>query len=227
MRNVTNWLAASAVFGLLSLASQRADAVTFLGDTTYAGKYTKPSDSYLLGTVIPGTLSIPGQAARDAYMTNILRTMTPLGATMPSGGSLYSRSFNSFSSLPTATTTGAYLGSGLSSGTGNVSINLSVLGTFQYLVVAYDGPNGGAAVWDISGLTGTITIYGYAKPEKVNGQFTGNLLGSSTAQKGYFRITSYTLLNPISRSVPDGGATVMLLGMALGALGMARRYLIS
>src|SRR5262249_44946398 len=28
-------------------------------------------------------------------------------------------------------------------------------------------------------------------------------------------------------TVPDGGATVMLLGMALGALGMVRRYLIS
>lgn len=28
-------------------------------------------------------------------------------------------------------------------------------------------------------------------------------------------------------SVPDGGATVMLLGMAFGALGMVRRYLIS
>jgi hypothetical protein len=27
-------------------------------------------------------------------------------------------------------------------------------------------------------------------------------------------------------TVPDGGATVMLLGVALGALGMARRYLI-
>jgi VPDSG-CTERM motif len=30
-----------------------------------------------------------------------------------------------------------------------------------------------------------------------------------------------------SNTVPDGGATVMLLGMALGALGMVRRYLIS
>jgi len=28
-------------------------------------------------------------------------------------------------------------------------------------------------------------------------------------------------------SVPDGGTTVMLLGAALGALGMARRFLMS
>jgi hypothetical protein len=93
------------------------------------------------------------------------------------------------------------------------------------LVAAYDGKNGGVAVWNISSLTAgtSITIYGYAKPEKVNGHFTGNLLGSDHAQQGYFRITSYTLLNPTG--VPDGGATVMLLGAALGAVGVVRRYL--
>jgi hypothetical protein len=36
-------------------------------------------------------------------------------------------------------------------------------------------------------------------------------------------MTHWTLLNPTS--VPDGGATAMLLGAALGALGMARRFL--
>jgi hypothetical protein len=32
-------------------------------------------------------------------------------------------------------------------------------------------------------------------------------------------------LPPDTTSVPDGGATIMLLGAALGALGMARRFL--
>jgi protein with PEP-CTERM/exosortase system signal len=32
-------------------------------------------------------------------------------------------------------------------------------------------------------------------------------------------------LPPDSVSVPDGGATIMLLGAALGALGMVRRFL--
>jgi hypothetical protein len=32
---------------------------------------------------------------------------------------------------------------------------------------------------------------------------------------------------PIVNTVPDGGATVMLLGVALGALGLVRRYLSS
>jgi hypothetical protein len=102
-------------------------------------------------------------------------------------------------------------------------INLNVTGTFQYLVAQYDDPNGGVGVWNISSLTGTIEIYMYAKPEKVNGHLTGNLLGTDHAQQGYFRITGYTLLNPLS--VPDGGVTVMLLGGALGALGMARRFI--
>jgi hypothetical protein len=219
MKNVTKWLAASAVFGLVSLASQRADAMLQM-------QYTAPSSQYLVGTVVPGLQGQGGgQAVRDAAMTNTLIGMA-LGA-QPPGSPLYSRSFNSFGSLPPATITGAVLGTNLGSGTGNVFIDLSVTGTFQYLVAAYDGPNGGVAVWDISGLTGTIEIYGFAKPEKVNGQFTGNLLGSDHAQRGYFRITSYTLLNPTGTGVPDGGATVMLLGAALGALGMVRRYLFS
>jgi len=218
MKNVTKWLAASAVFGLVCLASQPADAVLSM---TYNGG-TNNSSQYLVGTVVPGLQGQSGgQAVRDAAMTNTLIGMA-VGA-QPAGSPLYSRSFNSFGSLPPATTNGAVAVTGLSGGTGNVFINLNVVGTFQYLVAAYDGPNGGVAVWNISGLTGTIEIYGYAKPEKVNGQLTGNLLGSDHAQRGYFRITSYTLLNPTS--VPDGGATVMLLGAALGGLGMARRYL--
>jgi len=227
MKNVTKWRGASAVFVLLCLASQRADAVLQM-------QYTAPSSQYLLGTVIPGTLGNQGQAARDAAMTNTLIGMglgAQMGNFIPPGdpnNPLYSRSFNSFSPLPPATATGAYAATGFSGGTGNVDINLDVLGTFTYLVAAYDGKNSGVAVWDIAGLTGTITIWGFAKPEVVNGQFTGNLLGSDVAQKGYFRLTGYTLLNPTTGgSVPDGGATVMLLGAALGALGMARRFLMS
>ena len=220
MKNITKWLAMSAVFGLLCLASQRADAVLQM---TYNGGANN-SSTYLLGTAVPGLQGQSGgQAVRDATMTKTLIGMA-LGA-QPPGSPLYSRSFNSLSSLPPATPAGAVLGTNLGSDIGNVFINLSVLGTFQYLVAVYDGPNGGGAVWNISSLTGTIEIYGYAKPERVNGQLTGNLLGSDHAQQGYFRITGWTLLNPLS--VPDGGATVMLFGAALGALGMVRRFIMS
>ena len=214
-RNITKWLGASVLFGLLSLASQRADAILEMSYTT--------DSANLLGTVLPGDKSLPGQAARDAAMTNQLLAMSgPVNNQMTINGSLYSRT--TWPGGPAATTTGAVLGTGFSNGTTPISIDLSQYGTFQYLVAAYDGKNAGTAVWNISGLTGTIQIYRYAKPEVVNGHLTGNLLGSNTAQRGYFLITSWTLLNPTG-SVPDGGATVMLLGASLGGLGMVRRFI--
>jgi hypothetical protein len=217
MKNITKWLGASVVLGLLSLASQRADAVLQMSYTT--------DSTYLVGTVIPGTLGGGGQAQRDADMTNTLLGMglqTQMGPNPGvMGDPLYSRT--TWPAGPPATATGAVAVSGLGSGTGNVFITLT--GTYQYLVAAYDGQNSGVAVWDISTIAAgtTIEIYGYAKPEVVGGLETGNLLGSDHAQQGYFRITSYTLLNPLS--VPDGGATVMLLGGALGALCMARCFI--
>jgi hypothetical protein len=193
---------------------------------------TAPSSPYLLGTVIPGLLGQSGgQAVRDALMTN---NLIPMALGTHSGANpgtqahpFYSRSLNAFSPLPTATTTGSVIASGLGSGSGtSVSIDLSQTGTFTYLVAAYDGPNGGVAVWDIAGLTGTITFAAYAFPELNGIHDTGNLVNGASSLK--FRITSWTLLNPISPpSVPDGGATVMLLGAALGALGIARRYIMS
>jgi len=217
MRNIPKWLGASVVFGLLSLATQRAHATT-IGPLEMS--YTSNSAN-LLGTVIPGQKLHPGQRARDAAMTNFLLGMGFHTQQTPSGA-LYSRT--TWPGGPAATTTGAVLGKGFSNGTTPISIDLSQYGTFQYLVAAYGGKNGGVAVWNISGLTGTIQIYRYARPEMVNGVRTGNLLGSNTARRGYFRITSYTLLNPTG-SVPDGGATVMLLGAALGGLGMVRRFI--
>ena len=79
-------------------------------------------------------------------------------------------------------------------------------GTFTYLIAKYDGQNDLSEVWNISGLTGTITIPG-------NGPLGYGLSG-------------WRLFNPGGTpGVPDGGTTVMLLGAALGALGMARRFL--
>ena len=83
-------------------------------------------------------------------------------------------------------------------------INLgSTAGTYTYLFAKYDGPNAGSVVWYVGNLTGIFTI-----PQ---------------AWKGY-GLSGWTLFGG-GGSVPDGGTTVMLLGAALGALGMARRFL--
>lgn len=226
-------LFAAAVCAALFTFGQNADAnrIPMPPVATPLGMQVTPTSSpNLLGTVIPGLLGNGGQAARDALMTNNLRPMVLGAHSGPNPGSaahpFYSRSLNAFNPLPAATTTNAVIASNLSGGTGNVAIDLSKYGTYQYLVAAYDGPNGGVAVWDIAGLTGTITIFGFAHPEIVGPLHlrTGNLLG---ANSGQYRITGWTLLNQTSPpSVPDGGATVMLLGAALGALGVARRYLL-
>jgi hypothetical protein len=210
---------------LISLAglglTQRADAILEMQYNNGSGA----SSANLFGTVIPGTQS-GGQVDRDVLMTNQLVSMTAgqQGTfTVNGDSSLYSRSFNNVGSLPAATATGAVLGPNIVDGTTPVTV---FLGTgFHYLVAAYDDRNGGVAVFDVAGLTGSVDLFRYADPI-TTGAGIGNLVGSNFAQQGFFKMTNWTLLNPTG-SVPDGGTTVMLLGMAFGALGMARRFLIS
>jgi hypothetical protein len=79
-------------------------------------------------------------------------------------------------------------------------------GLYSYLYAKYDGPNYGAEVWYVGNLSGSITI---------------------PATGGGYGLSGWTLFGPGGVQVPDGGATVMLLGAALGALGIARRFLMS
>jgi VPDSG-CTERM motif len=209
---------AAVLIGLAGLGlTQRADAAPL--EMTYNGG-TNNSSQYLLGTVLPGTQGGGGQAARDAAMTNQILSMA-VGA-QGSGSPLYSRSFNNFGSLPAANITGNVLnGATIPEGTTPVTVSLGT--GFQYLVVAYDGPNGGVAVFNVAGLTGSVDLYRYADPI-TTGPGIGNLVGSNSPMQGFFKMTGWTLLNPTG-TVPDGGTTVMLLGAALGGLGVARRFL--
>jgi len=193
--------------------TQRANAILEMTYNDGSGH----SSQGLVGTVLPGTQGNGGQAQRDADMTNALLALGLGAQSQVPGDPLYSRSFNNFGTLPAATALGAVLGTNIADGTTAVTVNL--LGGFQYLVAAYDGPNGGVAVFNVGGLTGSVDLYRYAKPLA-----NGNLVGSNTAQQGFYKMTGWTLLNPTG-GVPDGGTTVMLLGAALGSLGMARRFL--
>jgi hypothetical protein len=209
---------AAVLIGLASLGlTQRADAIGELQMTYNDG--TNHSSPNLFGTVIPGTQS-GGQVNRDVLMTNQLVGMT-LGQqgtfTVNGDSGLYSRSFN-FGSPPTAIPGGANFATGIGEGTTPVNVSLGT--GFQYLVVAYDGPQGSVAIFDVSGLTGSVNLFRYAMPDGA----TGNLIGSNVAMQGFKLMTGWTLLNPTG-AVPDGGTTVMLLGAALGGLGVARRFL--
>jgi hypothetical protein len=82
------------------------------------------------------------------------------------------------------------------------TINLGAGGLYAYLFATYNGY--GSEVWYVGNLTGIVTIPFLA---------------------GWHCLTGWTLFGTGSAGVPDGGVTVMLLGVALGVLALARRFL--
>jgi hypothetical protein len=154
-----------------------------------------------LGYVTPGEpADIPSERG---YVNNLIGLAQGSGAATI-GGFAYFRKSISCGTCPAAT-------GGAKNDTGSNVVNLGT-GGFTYLIAKYDGPNGGSEVWNVQGLTGLYTI---------------PLIGFATKlhPQGY-GLSHWTLFGP-GGQVPDGGTTVMLLGAALGALGMARRYLSS
>jgi hypothetical protein len=107
------------------------------------------------------------------------------------------RSSNTFASLPNALLPGAVTGI-------STTINLGA-GVYSYLFAKYDGQNDVSQVWYVGNLSGIVTI-------------------PALGPRGH-ALTLWKLFP--GAQVPDGGTTVMLLGAALGALSMARRFLIS
>lgn len=82
------------------------------------------------------------------------------------------------------------------------TINLGAGGLYTYLFATYNGY--GSEVWYVGNLSGIVTILFLA---------------------GWHSLTGWTLFGTGSAGVPDGGVTVLLLGMALGVLALARRFL--
>lgn len=112
---------------------------------------------------------------------------------------LVTRSMNNFGALPSAAAL-ALRGKALRA---KETIDLGTQGTYHYLFAHYGGPRGGfAEVWYVGDLSGMITIPGNA--------FRHGL-------SGWALFTAPT-------GVPDGGATVTLLGSALAVLALVRRW---
>jgi hypothetical protein len=151
-----------------------------------------------LGTVFSGIPS--GDDARTAYVNHLI-DLAP-GASDVALGQTFNRSLNNpapgFPNYPDAVFD--------HNGTGT-SIDLGDGTLYSYLFAKYDGPNAGSEVWFVGGLSGIVTIPAVG------------LAGQN------YGLSGWTLFGPGANNVPDGGATVMLLGAALGSLGMARRFL--
>jgi hypothetical protein len=84
------------------------------------------------------------------------------------------------------------------------TIDLGAGGLYSYLFVNYNGRSHATEIWYVGNLSGIIRV---------------------PATPGKHGISGWTLFG-LGVGVPDGGATVMLLGVALCALGMARRFLV-
>lgn len=152
-------------------------------------------DQYELGQVTPPT------PEGDADITQYVNFM--IGLSLGDSGhviigpheNLVTRSMNDFGPLPGPATL-ALRGTG-------TTVNLGTQGTYGYLFAHYGGPGGGfAEVWYVGNLSGIISI---------------PAIGLGHGLSGWALFTA--------GSVPDGGATVMLLGAALGTLGVLRRFL--
>jgi hypothetical protein len=151
-------------------------------------------DANELGFVWYGIPS--GDADRTAYVNHLVGMA--VGTSDSALGQSFIRSNNTFGTLATAVFA--------SDGTGT---SVDVTGGYTYLFAKYDGPNYGSEVWDISGLTGTITI---------------------AATAGGYGLSGWSLFNPGSGgggggggNVPDGGTTAILVGLGLLGMGFVAR----
>ncbi len=154
-------------------------------------------DEHELGQVQPAT---PERAADITQYVNFMIGLSLGGSGRVIIGphnTLVTRSMNDFGSL---------LGPATLALRGTLTtINFGTQGTYDYLFAQYGGPGGGfAEVWYVGNLNGSISI-----------PATG--LGHG--------LSGWALFTAPGGAVPDGGTTVMLLGAALGALGVVRRFL--
>jgi hypothetical protein len=154
------------------------------------------TDTRYLGFFDPGT---PANATTEAAnITTLLSLPTDpvlddVDATI--GGNTYGRTPVSTVGLPAATGVGGLQG---------LAPSGSVIVTgFQYVLAKYGTT---AHVWYVGGLGGSVDLP-LVEP------------GGAFGTQGQ---SHYSLYNP-GTSVPDGGATVALLGLGLAALALARR----
>ena len=160
--------------------------------------FYQTGDNHDLGTVYYGIPS--GDAARTTY-TNRLISLAPGTTGYPADGQTYTRSLND----PLAS---VYPAAVFALNGSSTSINLGTLGTYTYLFAKYDGPNGGAEVWYVGNLSGTITI-------PANGLYENDY---------QYGLSGWTLFTGGPVTVPDGGTTLMLWGSAVIGLGLFRRF---
>lgn len=106
---------------------------------------------------------------------------------------------------------------------GTITISLNADNTIQ---VTWDMTNTGHVVCGFLTKDGQGTIASIYEVLDVNGQGTSGTAALEVPGNGGVALSHLTVFCcPGGVVTPDGGATVMLLGAGLGALGIVRRYL--
>ena len=205
-------------FVLVELAASQAASASPIYLTVGAGGI---STDLIIGEVFSQNDIQGSLAFRDETMIDTLRVMSlgertdrVIGSGNDPDYPGYYRSLTSFGSLPDAVSAGHIetLPGGFVTDGNWIVITLN--DTYSYLVGSYDGPNGGSEVWYIGGLAAGTQIYipQYAHPAGSPPDLVADT---------YYQATSWTAFNPTS--VPDGGTTAALLGLAMVGMGFARR----
>ncbi len=151
-------------------------------------------DQYYIGHINDG---IPSSPTDEVTYINNLITLAAGAGVETIGTEAYDRLDSTLvTSFPTAVVTG-----NTRDESGN-SLGIDVTG-YTYLLGKYDAFHAGSYVWDVSGLTEV------------------NIPSLGPADK--YGLSHYSLYNFKPPTVPDGGATLMLLGGALVGLAALRR----
>ena len=96
----------------------------------------------------------------------------------------------------------------LSGGVQGASNDNTVDAGFEYALAKYDGQNGGYVLFYLGGVATTLP------------SVSNTLWGAADTDQ--YALSHYTAFNG-TPTVPDGGTTLILLGAALGGLGLVRR----
>jgi hypothetical protein len=188
-------LAVVAGAGLLAMNACAIPTLTLTVDPNLPPGTT----AYVLGALNPDH---PADAGSEADAINAILDLS-LGGSGTSGGNSIYRSQNNFGSLPDATLTGH------ASGDQN---STSFIDTgFEYLAAKYDGQNGVTEVWYLGDVAPGTMIY-----------IPANAFGPDNSKYG---LSGWNMFDGTTNppSVPDGGSTVALLGLALAGGGVLRR----
>jgi hypothetical protein len=194
--------------------------------------------SFDLGTGNPAISGFPGPYANVEINLTSTTTATVTFTSLTNSGNIYlmgdggSVALNvNASTFSVSGITGSNAGTGFTPGPYSQTSagNEDGFGSFNLRINSFDGFTHSS---DTISFTLTNTSGTWASCHDV---LIGNALGNTAAAHIFVTASPANAANGAlatgfatnGSGVPDGGATVMLLGAALGALGMVRRYLIS